>query len=565
MTVGDELRIICGASLARVAVALADDELREATNHELFETLAIAGEVIRRAGAVVVEAVAQVEQRSSSPVRAERASTQAGCASVTELVQRCTRVSRQTAKGYQAAASAITRDVSITTGEVLPARFPALREAMIAGEVGVDGMDAAVRPIREAEPRLSAEERLQADALLAAHVRGIFGAGERGDDGGDDSGDGGRLGAFAIGPLATSADGVRRHAKLIAMYLDEDGAEPREARAMRKRGLTIGRERDGLVHVRGNLLPETAAQLQLLLDAHLNPKRKGPRFVPTPSAPAHPEAAERAERDRGAGRDGANSDGTRRRGVVRDDANADDTNGDVEDTSGDGTSEVAGVGEDGGEYRLVGPDPDHPELFRVDDRTRPQEQHDALAGILATAARHHETPAIGGSAPTLLVTVDANDLAANRGWATIDRTKEPVSISVARHIACTGVTQRLLQDRNGRILALGTSDRVFNAHQRRAILHRDGGCIIPGCTVPSTWCEIHHVHEHAAGGATHTDNGVALCWHHHRTLDTSGWRVRIRGGTPEVHAPAHWDPFGTWRPARSRDRPPRHSHRRHAG
>ena len=40
---------------------------------------------------------------------------------------------------------------------------------------------------------------------------------------------------------------------------------------------------------------------------------------------------------------------------------------------------------------------------------------------------------------------------------------------------------------------LGTEERVFNRHQRRAIALRDGGCIIPGCGVPAGWCEIHHV------------------------------------------------------------------------
>src|SRR5690606_11828880 len=94
-----------------------------------------------------------------------------------------------------------------------------------------------------------------------------------------------------------------------------------------------------------------------------------------------------------------------------------------------------------------------------------------------------------------------------------------------------------------------TTDRIFNAHQRRAILLRDGGCIIPGCTVPAAWCEIHHVHEYARGGPTHTDNGVALCWHHHRTIDTNGWSIRMRDGTPEVRAPHHWDASGRWRPA----------------
>ena len=72
----------------------------------------------------------------------------------------------------------------------------------------------------------------------------------------------------------------------------------------------------------------------------------------------------------------------------------------------------------------------------------------------------------------------------------------------------------------GRIVRLGTEERLFNRHQRRAFALRDGACIIPGCGVPAGWCEVHHVTDHAKGGPTHTDNGVLLCWWHHRFIDT---------------------------------------------
>lgn len=107
--------------------------------------------------------------------------------------------------------------------------------------------------------------------------------------------------------------------------------------------------------------------------------------------------------------------------------------------------------------------------------------------------------------------------------------------------------QRIVLSDQGRILRIGTEERVFNRHQRRAIALRDGGCIIPGCGVPASWCEIHHVIEHAAGGPTHTDNGVLLCWFHHRFLDIHGWAVRMNRGVPEVRAPRWNDGSGRWR------------------
>ena len=57
-----------------------------------------------------------------------------------------------------------------------------------------------------------------------------------------------------------------------------------------------------------------------------------------------------------------------------------------------------------------------------------------------------------------------------------------------------------------------------------------------------------HVTDHAKGGPTHTDNGVLLCWWHHRFIDTGPWRIRMNQGVPEVQAPLWLDPTGRWRP-----------------
>jgi hypothetical protein len=203
----------------------------------------------------------------------------------------------------------------------------------------------------------------------------------------------------------------------------------------------------------------------------------------------------------------------------------------------------------------IEPEPDAP----TDSRTRPQKLHDAFATALDVAARSSEIPTIGGAAPTLLVSVRYEDLASGLGVAHIDGVDEPVTLSVARRIACSGGIQRVDFDRAGRIARNEIAGRIFDHHQRRAITLRDGTCIIPGCDVPAAWCEIHHVIEAARGGPTSTDNGVLLCWHHHRTLDTSGWSIRMSLGVPEVRGPAWWDPGGRWRrvtksPTRTLDR-----------
>lgn len=103
----------------------------------------------------------------------------------------------------------------------------------------------------------------------------------------------------------------------------------------------------------------------------------------------------------------------------------------------------------------------------------------------------------------------------------------------------------------GRIVGLRSDERCFTAQQRRAIAVRDRGCVIPGCRVPAGWCEVHHVVPYAADPTgTHTDNGVLLCWFHHRTLDTSGWEVRMLAGLPQIRPPGWLDPTRAWRQVR---------------
>lgn len=426
-----------------------------------MEVLRTAGEALRRVEAVIVEAVASTDQRLSDGF---------GCRSLNELLQRVLRLDAPGASRVVKAACSVRREVSLSSGERLPARYPALREALLDGAIGVTGVLAATTPIDQAGDRIGTAERLVADAALADIARGCPTA--------DDVAD------ADSAPPATPDD-LRQFAQVLAMALDPDGAEPSDLRAQQQRFVTVGRLRDGVHPLRGNLLPDAAAQLQLILDAQCNPNTGGP--VPP--------------------------------GVV-----FRDSEGEAPDAEPWNT------------------DPRHV----IDPRTAAQKRHDALVAALGIAARHDEMPALAGAAPTLVVQMEAEGVATGAGWATIPSSQAPVPLVVAAQVACAGAIQRVLTD-EGRIIGVTVTDRVFTVHQRRAIVARDGECVIPGCHVPATWCEIHHVIEHARGGPTHTDNGVPLCWWHHRSLDSSGWEIRMSEGLPQIRGPAWWDPTRRWR------------------
>ncbi|WP_449409011.1 DUF222 domain-containing protein [Microbacterium maritypicum] len=488
------------ADLDRV---LGDGSLAALPARERVKALATAGAALRRIEAVIVETVATGD--------AEFAHS-AGCRSENELLRRALLVDSAGAARLSKVVDAVRRDVSIVSGERLPARWPALRDTLVDGAVGIAGVLAAITPIEKVAYRIGLDDRLAVDQCLADAARGPRDADlDRDADiepAAEPDADTRATDDHATRGPAPLPEDLRLLAEALVAVLDPDGDEPSDDSA-RRRGITVGRLRDGLRPIAGSLTPEVAAQLELIFDALNNPKGDGPpapgvRFVPTAGV-----------------------------------GSADDEHG--------GASRDASVSS-GAAASEHDPYNDDPRQV-IDSRTAAQKRHDALAAALGIAARHRDMPSLGGAAPTLVVTVDAADLAAGTGRAHVPGAWGQVPVSVAAHVGCGGTMQRVILG-EGRIIGISSTDRVFTVHQRRAIVARDRECLIPGCHVPASWCEIHHVTEHARGGPTHTDNGVPLCWWHHRSLGSSGWEIRMADGVPEVRGPAWWDPARRWRAPR---------------
>ena len=81
-------------------------------------------------------------------------------------------------------------------------------------------------------------------------------------------------------------------------------------------------------------------------------------------------------------------------------------------------------------------------------------------------------------------------------------------------------------------LDVGRASRLVTTGQTKALRVRDGGCVHPGCTRTSAYCDAHHVQHWADGGHTALNNLVLLCRHHHRTLHTGLWSLTPDTGQP---------------------------------
>ena len=99
---------------------------------------------------------------------------------------------------------------------------------------------------------------------------------------------------------------------------------------------------------------------------------------------------------------------------------------------------------------------------------------------------------------------------------------------VAQH-ACSNGTITVIQDAQGNPLDLGREARLYSAKQRLALAIRDGGCRIPGCDRPVSYCEAHHIDRYSEDGRTDIDRGILLCRFHHMNLHHHGWRITRTG------------------------------------
>jgi hypothetical protein len=154
-----------------------------------------------------------------------------------------------------------------------------------------------------------------------------------------------------------------------------------------------------------------------------------------------------------------------------------------------------------------------PAAFAPDDgRTPAQRRADALVEV----CRRYEpgTGGSGGDRPHLTVTIGWDSL--RNGTGVVDTEAGPLSAEAVRRLACDASVSSVILDGQSVPVEVGRSRRVVSPALRRALDLRDEGCTHPGCDVPSRWCDAHHLHHWADGGATDLANLRLLCRRHHR-------------------------------------------------
>jgi hypothetical protein len=191
---------------------------------------------------------------------------------------------------------------------------------------------------------------------------------------------------------------------------------------------------------------------------------------------------------------------------------------------------------------LSKPQPISPSI--PDPRSAAQRLGDAFCDVIRLAAAAEAGPSEGGHRPTIIVTFPYEKLAANTGHAAMELAGSLPAAAVRRAACDCGIIPAIL-DSNGVPLDLGRANRTVTPDLRRALILRDKGCAMPGCTHRPRWCEAHHILSWLDLGETELDNLVLLCRRHHRMVEHSDWEVRMVDRKPVFTPPRFLDPSRT--------------------
>lgn len=403
-----------------------------------------------------------------------------GFPSAKKLLAATTNISERTAASRIALGQRVRSSVSIS-GTPNPSFFPVVESAFFAGRVGVDVAAMICRTLSEVVNRTGWSDATdQAERHLVAAATATVGGVETEANADSD------VDALARVPRLYTVEEVGRLAIRIREHLDPDGAEPRDSIKQGLRGFSYPKVgADGMARGRYALPPLQLGVFLAAVDSILSPRTPDP-------APATATAG------------------------------AESADGGVQAEPAQSFSNEPAV---------------------VDPRTAEQKLLDAMMTLIDMAAASPAASRLNGAAPTVNVHVSLDDLTAGRGVGWIDGSTEPIPISAVNQLQCDGDTVLTVLGREGQVLSHGKTRRLATRRQRSALAARDGGCVMPGCTVPPSRCQAHHVVPWVSHtflpGRTDIDNLALLCPFHHSTIHTSAWQREMIHGKPHIR-PRIW-------------------------
>ncbi|GAA1459983.1 HNH endonuclease signature motif containing protein [Williamsia maris] len=239
--------------------------------------------------------------------------------------------------------------------------------------------------------------------------------------------------------------------RLLA-YLDPDGTLTDDVDRAKRRGLSLSRQDASMMSkLKGELDPATRAMFDVLFDAWAKPGMNNPEDPDSPSGSYSDPGTDRELADAAAKRD---------------------------------------------------------------TRSAPQRRHDALSAMAAWFIANGNLGSHRGAPAQVVVTMTYEQILEMAGVAS---TMSGGLIPVVDALELAKANNLLLAilDARGLPMFLGRSKRLASAAQRIAMWISSRGCTHPGCSVPFSWTEAHHVTDWSKGGLTNINELTPACPDHH--------------------------------------------------
>jgi len=199
---------------------------------ELSQKLAESSNAMREAYAGMVSVITEIQDADIA--------REAGYTRLSLLIADIARINPRHASRLISHADTIA-EVMTPAGHVMPARLPVVREALLAGELDSEQVEAIVRVVK----KIPAHAPGDTTEIVEKHLVGVA----------------------REAPAAT----VVQHGEALLARIDADGAAPKEELAEPKNEFRYRRDAAGWMHFSGKIEPESAEELDSMLGSLAKP------------------------------------------------------------------------------------------------------------------------------------------------------------------------------------------------------------------------------------------------------------------------------------------------------
>ena len=184
---------------------------------------------------------------------------------------------------------------------------------------------------------------------------------------------------------------------------------------------------------------------------------------------------------------------------------------------------------------LAAPDPVVQEDgAEVDVRSPGQRKYDAVLMVINRGMSNPGAPPSSGRA-SVMITVKADPQTGKPVGAGVTALSQVLDARQVGRFACIGDVTPIVLGEHGEPLNLGRTVRLATPGQFKALMVRDQKCTYPGCSVPGTWCDAHHLVWWCRGGGTDIAFLVLLCPRHHTLVHSKDLMASVSGSVVTWH------------------------------